>query len=288
MHQIHAILLVINSSRGHQLVFRYPPAPSHDGLVAGKARRPSLSPVQLASTSMHDLRTNSNDFAIAETHHHSNNDSVQKEEPATVTEPLSYLGFDIQFLSNLLAPKASLCNQPFLLTVDELTFIGHPVTVSPTGTAVDSGVGTTDLSHREVAIMSSLLDLTDDIVLRSMEFGGPVEQHSTVMDNAFGGAIDGMVGRSAAPNSPVQHLSMSMFHPVLVVSQDIRQPGFSSYIEYLYHQIMWKLSMLLQLENAYVREEVENLMNISQAMEGEFELRFFLLLQSLNVITRGS
>ncbi|KAF9319763.1 Nitrogen permease regulator 3 [Podila horticola] len=40
------------------------------------------------------------------------------------------LGYDPQFLANLLSPKLALCDKRFQLTVDDLTFIGHPVSLT--------------------------------------------------------------------------------------------------------------------------------------------------------------
>ncbi|KAJ9123837.1 hypothetical protein QFC24_003614 [Naganishia onofrii] len=43
------------------------------------------------------------------------------------------LGYDMIFLSNLLAPQRSVCNRRFELSVDELTFLGHPVRADKDG-----------------------------------------------------------------------------------------------------------------------------------------------------------
>jgi hypothetical protein len=43
------------------------------------------------------------------------------------------LGYDMIFLSNLLAPQRSVCNRRFELSVDDLTFLGHPMRADKDG-----------------------------------------------------------------------------------------------------------------------------------------------------------
>jgi hypothetical protein len=53
---------------------------------------------------------------------------------ASIESQYSYaLGYSLDFLSDMLTPPRAACNRKFELCVDELVFIGHPVTIGPDG-----------------------------------------------------------------------------------------------------------------------------------------------------------
>ncbi|KAF9922373.1 Nitrogen permease regulator 3 [Linnemannia zychae] len=101
MHGLVGIIIVTNSSRGHHFVYKYPQErkkgfiPHEDSLLFSSQESKSA---QLAT---------SQDFLAGS----------------------KVLGYDPHFLANLLSPKLSLCDKRFQLTVDDLTFIGHPVSL---------------------------------------------------------------------------------------------------------------------------------------------------------------
>ncbi|KAG0215539.1 Nitrogen permease regulator-like 3 [Mortierella sp. GBA30] len=99
MNGLVGIIIVTNSSRGHHFVYKYP----QETQRSSQHGRPS--------------------------HRH---DSKTKHELQQVDEfqaTSKVLGYDPQFLANLLSPKLALCDKRFQLTVDDLTFIGHPVSL---------------------------------------------------------------------------------------------------------------------------------------------------------------
>lgn len=54
---------------------------------------------------------------------------------ASIESQYSYaLGYSLDFLSDMLTPPRAACNRKFELCVDELVFIGHPVTIGSDGT----------------------------------------------------------------------------------------------------------------------------------------------------------
>ncbi|KAF9354244.1 Nitrogen permease regulator-like 3 [Mortierella sp. NVP85] len=99
MNGLVGIIIVTNSSRGHHFVFKYP-REGHDD-TKQLSNRPVVS--------------------RAKSDHHSGDDYQ-------VTPKV--FGYDPPFLANLLSPKLALCDKRFQLTVDDLTFIGHPVSLT--------------------------------------------------------------------------------------------------------------------------------------------------------------
>jgi hypothetical protein len=100
MNGLVGIVILTNSSRGHHFVFKYP----REGPQAD-TKQPFYRPV----------------VSRAKSDPHSGDDYQ-------VTP--SVFGYDPQFLANLLSPKLALCDKRFQLTVDNLTFIGHPVSLT--------------------------------------------------------------------------------------------------------------------------------------------------------------
>ncbi|KAG9315080.1 nitrogen permease regulator of amino acid transport activity 3-domain-containing protein [Chiua virens] len=56
------------------------------------------------------------------------------EESVVADEYHSILGYPAQFLSKMLCPQRALCHQRFELLIDDLAFIGHPVSAEDDGT----------------------------------------------------------------------------------------------------------------------------------------------------------
>ncbi|KAF9413192.1 Nitrogen permease regulator 3 [Podila epigama] len=108
MHGLVGIIIVTNSSRGHHFVYKYPrePQPGTDNATYSQTvGSRSQAPETKASSPMHQ-----------------HGDEFQTSA--------NVLGYDPQFLANVLSPKLALCDKRFQLTVDDLTFIGHPVSLT--------------------------------------------------------------------------------------------------------------------------------------------------------------
>ncbi|KAI7831455.1 nitrogen permease regulator of amino acid transport activity 3-domain-containing protein [Gamsiella multidivaricata] len=102
MNGLVGIIIVTNSSRGHHFVYKYPREQQHN---SNNVRHPSHRPPESKSKP-----------------------AAQQAEEFQVTSKI--LGYDPQFLANLLSPKLALCDKRFQLTVDDLTFVGHPVSLA--------------------------------------------------------------------------------------------------------------------------------------------------------------
>ncbi|KAF9898187.1 Nitrogen permease regulator 3, partial [Lobosporangium transversale] len=98
MNGLVGIIIVTNSSRGHHFVYKYPPEVQSSSNTTDSSRREQGTMG----------KTSTGDFQVAS----------------------KVLGYDIQFLANLLSPRQALCDKRFQLTVDDLTFIGHPVSLT--------------------------------------------------------------------------------------------------------------------------------------------------------------
>lgn len=93
------IIIVTNSSRGHHFVYKYP----------REQQQQDQQPLYRPAVSKAKPDPHSGDIY-------------------QVTA--SVLGYDPQFLANVLSPKLALCDKRFQLTVEDLTFIGHPVSLT--------------------------------------------------------------------------------------------------------------------------------------------------------------
>lgn len=256
------ILLVVNSSRGHQLAFRYPLVmPSdqssdedddpqmHEILVRGEdghnhRRLPSgtASPHNQKFGFIRDLNAVFNaprDKSVTDTF-------AEAEVPDVRAVDSSYLGFTPQFLSNLLTPKCRLCNQKFHLSIDQVSFIGHPVMLgtnvdnTATSTAPTSPVAT----HAPSAVSLSRPPGEDNHTQSMTLFDIYLPHRSTTSDNV----------------TREDPMLITMFHPVIVVLKDESSPDFEAYAEFLYQHVVHKLARMLemhQLVDEYVRKEVE-------------------------------
>lgn len=103
------ILLVVCSTGGHHFLFNYPPNP----------RRP------IASTN----NRHSSKSALSPSQKRSSSPCPDARDYPPATKE-NILNFDTEFLAGALAPKLPLCDGKFQLSIDELTFVGHPVSLS--------------------------------------------------------------------------------------------------------------------------------------------------------------
>ncbi|KAG0375409.1 Nitrogen permease regulator 3 [Mortierella sp. AD032] len=101
MNGLVGIIIVTNSSRGHHFVYKYP-----------REKKKGFTPHE--------------DSTLFPSQDSKSKPLVESEDFQVTSK---VLGYDPQFLANLLSPKLTLCDKRFQLTVDDLTFIGHPVSL---------------------------------------------------------------------------------------------------------------------------------------------------------------
>ncbi|KAI9322783.1 nitrogen permease regulator of amino acid transport activity 3-domain-containing protein [Dichotomocladium elegans] len=135
MSSLLAILLVVCSTGGHHFLFNYPPNP----------QRPRRHAVTTTAASTNDGYST----AATDLDRLPPNASSLKPFPVAI-EPLPYppaskdsiLGIETEFLAGALAPKLPLCDRKFQLSINGLTFIGHPVSLPPSRSDSGRGEGT--------------------------------------------------------------------------------------------------------------------------------------------------
>ncbi|ORZ13998.1 nitrogen permease regulator of amino acid transport activity 3-domain-containing protein [Absidia repens] len=159
MNSLLAILLVINSTRGHHYVFSYPADPQRPSKttvtadkynVANSTSKANTSherlPPNAASSHTDTNKINSNNNSsstngTSSTNGNSNNNSnsgTSGKEDEQQTQDTSeqaqgdggrdtIFDIDVSLLADTLSPKPALCDRKFQLGLDDLTFVGHPV-----------------------------------------------------------------------------------------------------------------------------------------------------------------
>ncbi|KAJ7127112.1 nitrogen permease regulator of amino acid transport activity 3-domain-containing protein [Mycena epipterygia] len=162
-----AILLVTTSAKGSSIVYRWPPSPvasprfsraKPDVALSSlhldnpwRASHPSDAPPPLNGSSVFQndpdrewkrpsaLRDRSMSFSSSGSHPSSGRNSPSKDgsymlENHSIKDEYDHLfGYSSEFLANLLCPQRSMCHQKFELLVDDLAFIGHPVSAEEDG-----------------------------------------------------------------------------------------------------------------------------------------------------------
>lgn len=137
MASLLALIVVASSSRGHSVVFSYPPVPQ----PVKRTSKPTYPTFRQTPTDADHAGNGSDSDSDAE--NDSDDDPEVRDEPMSESEgeaahdepsPAaerkqveSYLGFSTTVLADLLCPNRELCDQPFELVVDHLAFVGHPV-----------------------------------------------------------------------------------------------------------------------------------------------------------------
>jgi hypothetical protein len=189
----------------------------------------------------------------------SNIDNTSKPDPNLE----KFLGFDLHFLSDILSPKVALCDKQFQLTVDDVTFIGHPTLLN----ADRPGTG-----HRFARMIQRkrLADLRkqDSLVVESED--GQEEPHTN-----FGGSIGGdMLGANRRPGALDRNISkasrngvnpqLTMFNLVLALRPNARH-GANDAVDAMYRHVISKVTAALkyeQLKRGYIKREAELILSI--------------------------
>ncbi|KAJ7178562.1 nitrogen permease regulator of amino acid transport activity 3-domain-containing protein [Mycena crocata] len=160
-----AILLVTTSAKGSSIVYRWPPSPAASPRFsrtkpdialsslhldnpwrASHPFDPPPDPLKESIPLQNDperewkrpsaLRDRSLSFSSSGSHQSSGRNSPSKDmlESRSIKDEYDHLfGYSSDFLANLLCPQRSMCHQKFELLVDDLAFIGHPVSAEDDG-----------------------------------------------------------------------------------------------------------------------------------------------------------
>ncbi|KAJ7274544.1 nitrogen permease regulator of amino acid transport activity 3-domain-containing protein [Mycena haematopus] len=144
-----AVLLVTTSAKGSSIVYRWPPSPvasprfsraKPDSAPSSlhldnpwRASHPSEAPQNPLKESPSPASDPEREWKRPSTQR--DRDSPTKDiESHTIEDEYNHLfGYPSEFLANLLCPQRSMCHQKFELLVDDLAFIGHPVSAEEDG-----------------------------------------------------------------------------------------------------------------------------------------------------------
>ncbi|KAF7312225.1 hypothetical protein MIND_00235500 [Mycena indigotica] len=149
-----ALLLVTTSAKGSSIVYRWPPSPVSSPRFS-RAKPETLHPDNpWKSARPHDLqstplqyesdperewkrpsafRDRSLSTSFSSSRSSGKNSPEQQQSSSLKDEDDHLLGYPSEFLANLLCPRRSMCHQKFELVVEDLAFIGHPVSAEDGG-----------------------------------------------------------------------------------------------------------------------------------------------------------
>ncbi|KAI9270719.1 nitrogen permease regulator of amino acid transport activity 3-domain-containing protein [Phascolomyces articulosus] len=170
MNSLLAIVLVVNSTRGHHFMFSYPRNPQrpdsyyedisttlysknknnnskqqqqntfkkHDEtptLTATTTATTSSTTDRLPPNASQSLRKSNGDDTPLDSKDHQQQQQQQPSQQQQKPEDLfagrdSIFDIDVSFLADALAPRLELCDGKFQLSIDDLTFVGHPVSLT--------------------------------------------------------------------------------------------------------------------------------------------------------------
>lgn len=137
MSSLLAILLVVNSTRGHHFLFSYPPDPQrpssnrHANDYAKDFMVGSSMATRIFQNDTEESRRSSNASKSNNSSNENNNYTVNDNTKKDIYAGRDTIfNIDVSFLADALAPKSPLCDRKFQLSMDDLTFIGHPVSLS--------------------------------------------------------------------------------------------------------------------------------------------------------------
>ena len=192
------------------------------------------------------------------------------------------LGFDADFLGELLCPTRAMCNTKFEMTVDDMVFLGLPIHILEEGvwrkkkskTYLDPSQHSTDVDSRRKLSLASSKDskktrrgkqTTEEDVYP--EDGGDEREEMEVNDE------EADEDQETAPTDEKPNTdtcSMRMFNVVFVMNPPITE--FNQKIESMYQSVLTQFVRCLRTEQAksnYVWEQASTMLQLREVAEQE-------------------
>lgn len=200
--------------------------------------------------------------------HNSGNESIPQD--SWNYDPL--LGCSVNFLASMLSPRTSLCDKKFQLTIDDLTFVGHPTSLtgedferrkslvvlpqSEENHYSDDGSEYTheDSDFPDIGSRSPRRQQTD-------RHGGR-DEHLHPNDSS-----DFSKRRSPKSSTSPKSSQMTQFHLAFVLAPSDLELNHE--VEAIYKHVVIKFTAALryeQLRCEYVRKETEKIMHLTDEM----------------------
>ncbi|KAG1142690.1 hypothetical protein G6F37_007486 [Rhizopus arrhizus] len=277
MSSLLAIFLVVNSTRGHHYLFSYPPNPKRP---SSSQRGGSSGAEEVFYGSSMTSRLNANDQRSTQMNNNSKDAFAGRD---------TIFNIDVSFLADAMAPKLPLCDRKFQLCIDDLTFVGHPVSLSSLQTessCKEQDEGVQDLSNTSSQSTSTPNsspstninnhEQNDDQSVSSSSSNNNNHNNNessamnSISDNnesdrdSSDDATDNHDGDSVSDTSPGS-IHMTLFHVVFVMSPPDLE--LNSQVETLYRHVILKYSSALryeQLRCGYVQEEIEKVLILKE------------------------
>lgn len=272
MQSLLAVLLVVRSRPGPQLVYRYPP----------RAQRLSAQDVRskkAAYGSDSDSDSDGDVNGLASLRRRRSKHSFkpsQESAQTTVSDPAaaesdSFLGFSEDSLERLLAPGTWSDGKKFEVCLDGMTFVGHPIH------AYEDGRWTRARPHRKDHAASTQMPSEEygdytNFGITVTEPLSPVRTNAAQRDwNHMPESFDSQLGRSlgtsfnsASSTSTIGAEQLSMFNVVFVLDT-ANATGSEQAVQDMYKHVVKKLSKALhycQKQSSYVGIETRRLLTL--------------------------
>jgi hypothetical protein len=184
--------------------------------------------------------------------------SSSRRQSAAGSPPSSLLGFEAAFLSDILSPKVALCDKQFQLTVDDITFIGHPTLLN----ADRPGTG-----HRFARMIQR--KRYSDMLDRDNHHHN---QHNPQHDSNYAAGEESTwddAGLDTFNAQPVNQ-QLTMFNLVFAVRPSSKNKKFHEKVDLLYRNVIARLTAALkyeQLKRGYIKRETEMILSIKEESE---------------------
>ncbi|KAI8879050.1 UPF0171-domain-containing protein, partial [Backusella circina FSU 941] len=243
MSSLLAILLVVNSTRGHHYLYSYPPDPQRPFKTSQSFD--CVGSLLSANQSTRYPQAKKKDF---------------------VTTHDVVFNVDVSFLADALAPKLPLCDGVFQLSMDDLTFVGHPVSLSsPKEEKEDNNNSNNNNNNNNNNIESEHEDSEMDEQQMDDNNSSKSSSNSHHSKSSTTDSTSNSSNSSDEDGLSPTSIHMTLFHVVFVLcSPDLE---LNAQIDTLYKNVILRYTSALryeQLRCGYVQEEVEKVLALKE------------------------
>ncbi|TPX45452.1 hypothetical protein SeMB42_g03997 [Synchytrium endobioticum] len=139
MMSVSALLLIVKTNAGSQCLFSYPASPQRKAAPNTSNYASNTTSIGLTRASSKDNtpkgRSNNRRGSLSTHSGHTQQDKQPNQKlPQAATHRSilddGILGFEVEFLSSVLSPKASLCDAKLEITIDNVTFVAQSSTLT--------------------------------------------------------------------------------------------------------------------------------------------------------------
>ncbi|ORX55436.1 UPF0171-domain-containing protein [Piromyces finnis] len=211
-----------------------------------------------------------------------------------------FLGYDTQFLADILSPKSALCDQKFQLTINNLTFVGHPTLINSDSTHQKNSILNRYLKKKFEKNMNNISSNSNssnnninqyNIITKSDKINNtryahlmsssPTSSHYNSIDTDSAGSDEEETNKKMFSKKDATNLTM--FHVVFIIKPS-DEKSFDNEIEKLYKNVILKLSHGLQHEQryrSYVMQQIDLILSLKdESYEDSSQLMDCILHQS--------